>query len=75
MPDRLRKLLEDAAASNGRLQAIRKRMEQGKATFADTAEYSELLSDLLGEIFAHHMEQLTQPMEKETICKQLLREH
>ncbi|MDD5947172.1 MAG: hypothetical protein PUC41_05165 [Oscillospiraceae bacterium] len=75
MPDRLRKLLEDAAASNGRLQAIRKRMEQGKATFADTAEYSELLSDLLGEIFAHHVEQLTKPMEKETICKQLLQEH
>lgn len=75
MPDRLRKLLEDAAASNGRLQAIRKRMEQGKATFADTAEYSELLSDLLGEIFANHVEQLTKPMEKETICKQLLQEH
>lgn len=75
MHDRMRKLLEDAAASNGRLQAIRKRMEHGKATFADTAEYSELLSDLLGEIFAHHVDQLTKPMEKETICKQLLQEH
>lgn len=75
MLDRLRKLLEDAAAADERLKVIRKRMEQGKATFADTAEYSDRLSNLLGEILAAHVEHLTQPKEKETICKQLLKEH
>lgn len=31
-----------------RLRAIRKRIEDGTATFADTAEYSRILSELLG---------------------------
>ncbi|MGN0648458.1 MAG: hypothetical protein ACI4J3_07505 [Oscillospiraceae bacterium] len=90
MLDRLRKLLEDADAADERLKVIRKRMEQGTrlpaancavslretcATFADTAEYSDRLSNLLGEILAAHVEHLTQPKEKETICKQLLKEH
>ena len=75
MLDRLRKLLEDAAAADERLKVIRKRMEKGNATFADTAEYSDRLSNLLGEILAAHVEHLTQPKEKETICKQLLKEH
>lgn len=74
MLDRLQKILEEAA-SNGRLQAIRKRMEQGKAAFTDTAEYSDRLSNLLGEILSANVEQLTQPKEKETICKQLLQAH
>ncbi len=75
MLDRLQNLLEDAAAADERLKVIRKRMEQGKAALADTAEYSDRLSNLLGEILAAHVEHLTQPKEKETICKQLLKEH
>lgn len=34
--------------SEPRLRAIRKRIENGTATFADTAEYSRILSELLG---------------------------
>ncbi len=54
-----------------RLRAIRKRIENGTATFADTAEYSRILSELIGRELSAEVLGLT---DREGTAEALLRE-
>lgn len=68
----IRAALDRAAATDPQLRSVMKRIREGKATFRDTAAYSQRLSALLGQVFSAEVEAMS-PEERETICKALLR--
>ncbi|MBR1897864.1 MAG: hypothetical protein IJ825_03180 [Oscillospiraceae bacterium] len=70
--DDIRAAIDRAAATDPQLRSVMKRIREGKATFRDTAAYSQRLSALLGEVFSTQAENLS-PEEREAICKALLR--
>ena len=72
--DDIRAALGRAAATDPQLRSLAKRIRAGKATFTDTAAYSQRLSALLGRVFSAEVESLS-PEEREAICKALLRGH
>lgn len=50
---------------------LRKKIESGKATYADTAAYSNRAGKLLGEVFSHRLPEI--PLEeREPLCVELL---
>lgn len=50
---------------------IRKKIESGKATYADTAAYSNRAGKLLGEVFSRRLPEIP-PEEREPLCVDLL---
>ena len=59
-------------AKDKKLAEIRRKIAAGKATFRDTAAYSERISNLLGETLSGHIEQIP-ASERAKICEWLLR--
>ncbi len=59
-------------AKDKKLAEIRRKIAAGKATFKDTAAYSERISNLLGETLSGHIEQIP-ASERAKICEWLLR--
>lgn len=47
--DNLRKLMQQKISTSPSLRSLMKRIQSGKATFRDTAEYSRIYSELLGK--------------------------
>lgn len=72
--DDIRAALDRAAATDPQLRSLTKKIRAGKATFTDTAAYSQRLSALLGQVFSAEVEAMS-PEEREAICKALLRGH
>lgn len=70
--DDIRAALDRAAATDPQLRSLTKKIRAGKATFTDTAAYSQRLSALLGQVFSAEVEAMS-PEEREAICKALLR--
>lgn len=50
---------------------LRKKIESGKATYADTAAYSNRAGKLLGEVFSRRLPEIP-PEEREQLCVELL---
>lgn len=69
----LRSELYQAMERDPELRAALKRIDAGKGTFQDTAQYSERTSELLGQILSRHVDELPEGM-REAVCKALLRE-
>lgn len=59
-------------AKDKKLAEIRRKIAAGKATFRDTAAYSERISNLLGETLSGHIEQIP-ASERAKVCEWLLR--
>lgn len=59
-------------AKDKKLAEIRRKIAAGKATFRDTAAYSERISNLLGETLSGYIEQIP-ASERAKVCKWLLR--
>ena len=59
-------------AKDKKLAEIRRKIAAGKATFKDTAAYSERISNLLGETLSGHIEQIP-ASERAKVCEWLLR--
>lgn len=72
--DRIKGVFQKKAESDKRIQSILKRIESGKATFADTAEYSQLVSELLGSTLSEHLGVETTAYVKEYVCREMLRD-
>ena len=72
--DDIRAALDRAAATDPQLRSLTKKIRAGKATFIDTAAYSQRLSALLGQVFSAEVEAMS-PEEREAICRALLRGH
>lgn len=72
--DRIKGVFQKKAESDKRIQSILKRIESGKATFADTAEYSQLVSELLGSTLSEHLGAETTAYVKEYVCREMLRD-
>ena len=60
------------AESNVQLYALRKKIEGGTATFADTAKYSDIICNLLGKTLGENIEKIPES-ERAKFCTWLLR--
>lgn len=67
-------LLEKKSASDTRIKGILKRIKKGTATFQDTAKYSELVSNMFGEIFSERVLDMNGELMRENVCRELLRD-
>ena len=54
-------------------RAVQKKIDEGKADFADTARYTDRAAELLGMVLADYVPDMP-PDERETLCKALLRQ-
>lgn len=70
----LKSAFEKRETSNPRIKIFLNKLSNGTATFKDTAEYSEITSNLLGEILSKAVGDVTEPYVKENLCKRLLQE-
>ena len=61
-------------SENPRVQALLDKINSGKATFKDTAEYSELVSNTLGAVFSGSIPEMNEAGLKEYICTELLKD-
>lgn len=66
--------IESQAKQDKRLNAILKKVNDGKADFNDTAEYSERISNILGNVLSGSVEDMTEFGLKENVCKRLLKD-
>lgn len=57
-----------------RVQALLDKINSGNATFADTAEYSEIVSNALGTVFSSSIPELSEAGLKEYVCTELLKD-
>ncbi|MBR1824216.1 MAG: hypothetical protein IJ779_08295 [Ruminococcus sp.] len=68
--DDLRKLIQQKMSTSPSLRSVMKRIQSGKATFRDTAEYSRIFSELVGRYFSENVLSLT---DREAVAEELLR--
>ena len=69
--DELRKLIQQKMSTSPSLRSLMKRIQSGKATFRDTAEYSRIYSDLLGKCLSDNVLSLD---DREAAAVDMLRE-
>lgn len=67
----IREEIEKRIGQDPALNRIRRLIESGKATYADTSAYSIRSGKLLGEILSQHILEIT-PEEREALCAALL---
>lgn len=68
--DDLRKLIQQKMSTSPSLRSVMKRIQSGKATFKDSAEYSRIFSELVGRYFSENVLSLT---DREAVAEELLR--
>lgn len=71
----LRAQLDERLKADKRLAAIADKIAKGKADFADTAKYTHIVSHHMGKVIFENIGKITAPLGKETVCKELLRDH
>lgn len=69
--DELRKLFRQKLSVNPSLRSLMKRIQSGRATFKDTAEYSRICSEILGKCLSENVLSLT---DREAIAADMLRD-
>ncbi len=69
--DDLRKLMQQKMSTSPSLRSLMKRIQSGKATFRDTAEYSRIYSELLGKCLSDNVLSLD---DREAAAVDMLRE-
>lgn len=72
---RMRAELDRRLSLDPELRKLSKKIRNGKADFNDTFRYSEIVSKYLGEIMQENIGTITNPLGKEYVCKELLRDH
>lgn len=72
---RMRAELDRRLSLDPELRKLSKKIRNGKANFNDTFRYSEIVSKYLGEIMQENIGTITNPLGKEYVCKELLRDH
>lgn len=72
---RMRAELDRRLSLDPELRKLSKKIRNGKADFNDTFRYSEIVSKHLGEIMQENIGTITNPLGKEYVCKELLRDH
>ena len=71
----LRAELDKRLSADKRLAAIAEKISAGKADFSDTARYSQIVSHIMGEVISQHIGEITVPLGKQMVCKELLKDH
>lgn len=71
----LRAELDGVLNKDKRLEAIARKIAEGKADFKDTAKYSRIVSGHIGEVISKNIGSITAPLGKEMVCKELLKDH
>ena len=72
---RLREELNERLNNDKRLTAIMDKISKGIATFKDSAEYSQIVADHMGDVISKNIGKITVPLGKEMVCKELLKEN
>lgn len=72
---RLRAELDEKLSKDKRLTAIADKISKGAADFSDTARYTQIVSKHMSDVIKRNIGELKQPMAKEMVCKELLRDH
>ena len=72
---RLREELNERLNNDRRLTAIMDKISKGIATFKDSAEYSQIVADHMGDVISKNIGKITVPLGKEMVCKELLKEN
>ena len=65
--------IDDKTSNNKRLEYLKKKIESKKATFTDTAEYSEIISNITGSTFSKFISRMNESGIKSYVCEQLLK--
>lgn len=68
----VKKLVDERMAADPRLRSCMKRINSGKGTFADTAYYSSVSSEILGKVFGDNVLKISEA-DREAICMELLK--
>lgn len=71
----LRAELDKRLSADKRLAAIAEKISAGKADFSDTSRYSQIASHIRGEVISQHIGEITVPLGKQMVYKELLRDH
>ena len=72
---RLREELNERLNNDKRLTEIMDKISKGTATFKDSAEYSQIVADHMGDVISKNIGNIKIPMGKEMVCKELLKEN
>ncbi len=72
---RLREELNERLNNDKRLTAILDKIAKGTATFKDSARYSQIVADHMGDVISKNIGKITVPLGKEAVCKKLLKEN
>ena len=72
---RLRAELDEQLSKDKRLMAIADKIAKGTADFSDTARYTQIVFKHMSDVIKRNIGELKQPMAKEMVCKELLRDH
>ncbi len=71
---KLRAELDERIRSDKQLQKIAEKIANKSADFTDTAKYSEIVSNYIGAVLQENVGEITSPLAKEYVCKELLRD-
>lgn len=71
----MRSELNELLNSDKRLTAIMDKISKGTASFKDSAEYSQIVAEHMGNVISKHIGNIKIPMGKEMVCKELLKEN
>lgn len=72
---RFREELNERLNNDKRLTEIMDKISKGTATFKDSAEYSQIVADHMGDVISKNIGNIKIPMGKEMVCKELLKEN
>ena len=68
----LKKQLDELLKKDAELLKISEKIRNNKANFNDTAKYSEIVSNYIAKVLQENVGNISSPMGKEYVCKELL---
>ena len=68
----LKKQLDELLKKDAELLKISEKIRNNKANFNDTAKYSEIVSNYIAKVIQDNVGNISSPMGKEYVCKELL---
>ena len=68
----LKKQLDELLKKDAELLKISEKIRNNKANFEDTAKYSEIVSNYIAKVLQENVGNISSPMGKEYVCKELL---
>ena len=71
---KLRAELDERIRGDKQLRKIAEKIANKTADFNDTAKYSEIVSNYIGAVLQENVGEITSPVAKEFVCKELLRD-